>query len=167
MNSTKPTPEEAQAALRAVDQRTGQAVSAAVRNRSRAMDFVLGVALLAQGVCIDFFPPYSGWAAGLVAVVFVAYGALSYSRRGSSALGERVRAHRPAYARKYSVIFTSIIAVSLGAALIAQLVHVAGHVSWHVPYLATGIGVAFAIAAIGFGPQLRAGMARLASGTSR
>lgn len=166
MMTTEPTPEEATAALRDVDERTGQAVSSAIRNRSRLLDIVVGLVLIAQGVCTDFFPRYSSWASWTIAVIFVAYGVASYSRRGSSALGERVRVRRPAVSRKYTTVFMTILGVFFAAAIIAQVVSATAHVSWHVPYLATVTGVVFGIAIIGFGPRLRAGMARL-SGAGR
>ena len=73
-------------------------------------------------------------------------------------LGRPARVNRdaisPAFGRAALLVFFAVLAVSIVLAFTVDA---------HIPYLQTGLGVLEAVALIGFGPQLRAGLGRAAT----
>lgn len=160
--SSHPTPQEATDALRDVDRRTGQAVGS-LRTAPRWLDVFFGIVFLLYGASSDFLPGSITWANWILVAIVVVYSLLLRSRRGAALLGQPARVRRAAMSSGFVVGARLVIGVILVGSIVAILILGAHHANTHVPYLSTIFGVVAAIAMIGFGPQLRAGMAGLAT----
>lgn len=157
-----PTPQEAADALRDVDRRTGQAVGS-LRDAPRWLDVFFGLFFLLYGVSGDFLPGAMAWINLIMVAVVVTYAVLLRTRRGALLLGQPARVRREVISSRFVVIARLIIGVIVVGSIVAILVLGANHTSVHVPYLTTIFGVVSAVAIIGFGPQLRAGLTGLAT----
>ena len=128
-----------------------------IRDPARWVDWVVGLYFLANGVAADFLPRFDTARRIIFTVVILTIVLLSRTRRGMTALGRPARLNQaavnPAFSRAAIIIFLVVLAVSMVLALT---------VNAHIPYLQSGLGVLEAVALIGFGPQLRAGLGRAA-----
>lgn len=153
---SQPSPEEAAAALRDVGRRTEQAVVGSTGS-ARWVDWVFGLYFLANGAATDFLPRYADARRIVFMVVVLALVLGSRSRWGAALLGRPARVNRAAINPVFSRVAIGIfVLVLVGSVVLALTVNV------NIPYLSTGLGALEAVVLIGFGPQLRAGLARAA-----
>jgi hypothetical protein len=160
MDGSQPTPREAAEALRNVDLRTEQA-RGSLRAAPRWLDGVFGVVIFLFGASHDFFPGSAAWSGWVFGALIAGYAVLLRTRRGAALLGQSVRIHRQAISSKFVLIARLTIAAVVAISVVMMALHI------HLPYLSTGLGAALAIALIGFGPQLRVGLAALAGSGHR
>lgn len=158
----QPTPQHAAEALRTVDQRTVQAVGS-LRESPRWLDVAAGLVLLVHGAVPDLAPSAATWTNTAFALLVVAYVVLARTRWGSGLLGQPTRVSRQAVSPRFARAATVIIATVFVASLVATVILNATHTGT-IPYLNTALGVLSAVLLIGFGRQLRNGVARLAGG---
>ncbi|MFD2420783.1 hypothetical protein [Amycolatopsis pigmentata] len=160
MNS-QPSPEEAAEALRTVSQGRERALTSGQRE-ARWLDVVAGVILFLYSASVDFFPQSAPWRDIGLAVLVVGYVALLRTRRGSALLGQHARLSRRDVWPRFAVGVWLVGGLLVAGSMVAVFVLGRTGTSIHVPYLSTALGAVMAIVLIAFGPQLRAGMNRLA-----
>ncbi|QHC23173.1 hypothetical protein [Streptomyces sp. GS7] len=164
--ASQPTPQEAAEALRNIDQRSEQA-RGSMRNAPRWLDCLAGVVIFLYCASIDFFPGSAVWRSWIFAALAVGYVILLRTRRGSALLGQPARIHRQAVSSKFVLIARLTITTVVAVSLVAVVLLSSAHTNTYVPYLGTILGAVLALALIGFGSQLRAGLITLAGSGHR
>jgi predicted membrane channel-forming protein YqfA (hemolysin III family) len=159
--ASQPTPQEATEALRNADRRTEQA-RGSLRGAPRRLDWLFGTVIFLYCTSYDFAPSSTVWSSWAFGALVLGYVIMVRTRRGAALLGHSVRIHRQAVSSKFVLIARLTIAVAVAASMVSVVLLGSTHTSPPVPYLSTIVGAVLAIALIGFGPQLRAGLAALA-----
>ncbi|GAA2352588.1 hypothetical protein SVIO_003780 [Streptomyces violaceusniger] len=148
--------------LRNVNRRTEQARgSLRAAPTPRWLDWLFGMAIFLYGASHGFFPNSAVWGGWAFGALVVGYVVLLRTRRGSALLGQPVRIRRQAISSRFVLIARLTIAAVVAASVVMVVLDI------HVPYLSTNLGAVLAIALIGFGPRLRAGLAALAGSGPR
>lgn len=158
--NTQPTPRQAAEALRTIDQRTRQAVTAP--RGGRWLDVLFGLVIFLYGASVDFLPN-AAWPGPVVAALVVAYVAVLRTRRGAGLLGQSVRVHRQAISSRFVLVARLVIGVVAIGSMAAVVILGATGINTYVPYLSTILGGVLAVVLIAFGPWLRARIATAAS----
>ncbi|WP_116199993.1 hypothetical protein [Amycolatopsis circi] len=147
-----PSPEEAERALREVDQRRDQALDGL--RGAKWVDVAFALVIFLYLASSDFLPGAAEWKGLVLAVLVVGYVLLLRTRRGAAWLGHRVRVDKSALPPMFGVALV-IVLVCVAAAVALALLHL------QVPYGNTILGAVLAIVLIAFGQHLRRGLAAL------
>jgi hypothetical protein len=146
---TQPTPEEAAAALRAVQESQDQLVRNAATARGRWPWIAGGVFVFAYCTATDLFPTASPWLSWVLVVVMVGMVVMLRSRVGSAWLGQPVRVSRRAVSLRRRVLRMVVV---LGAAVAVSITILL----LHVPHGQILYGTLAALYIIFFGPRFQA-----------
>lgn len=143
---TRPDPDEAAAAMRELQRRQGQAGRGA--RMPRWLWIVVAVLFAAALAQRDFLPrDVSSWVGLALVAVLLLLSLTSYSRRGSSLLGQAVQPSRALVpVRRRLQIMGGMLVLIIGFVLLTRL---------DLPYVSTAVGVVGAVLIVAFGPRFR------------